>query len=231
MDNSESLFLDVVRQLDNGGVLQDMVLIGSWALPVYRTHFGNDPEVPILRTTDIDFLLGAPPSVRKQLDVPRALASIGFDPDWSAHGGYCRYVHPEMEVEFLIPNRGKGVDRAIVVENLKVPAQPLRFVSLAYDCSIVVSFRGHNIRVPEPEAFTLLKLLVIPRRKSPAKKRKDIETARSLGDFLLSRHVCATRIIEIHQTLPVSGRKTILREAEMHVPKLAQVLWDSQHSI
>ncbi len=81
MDSSTALFLQVVGELDNGRVLQDMVLIGSWALPVYRKLFDDDPEVPVLRTTDIDFLIGAPPAIRTKLDVPSVLSKLGFDPD------------------------------------------------------------------------------------------------------------------------------------------------------
>ncbi len=90
-----------------------------------------------------------------------------------------------MEVEFLIPNRSRGTDRAIAVDDLKVSAQPLRFVSLAYDHSIVLPFYGHNIRVPEPEAFILLKLLVIPRRRTDAKKERILRRRHHWAAILL----------------------------------------------
>ena len=148
-------------------------------LPIYREYFGGSPEIPVLRTTDVDFLIGMPPRIKGTLDVPAALAEIGFEPEWSLQGGYCKYIHPEMEVEFLIPDHGRGATRSISVKALRVEAQPLRFLSLAYERSFIVRFHGYDIRIPEPEAFVLLKLLVINRRKDQAKITKDAYTARA----------------------------------------------------
>lgn len=111
MLDDEDLFLRIIAGLDDGGVLQQVVLIGSWALRVYQTHFDNNPEVPILTTTDVDFLVPNPPRLE-----------------------------------------------------LSTVAQPLEYVSLAYDRSMIVRHRGHDVRVPQPEAFVVLKLLVVPTR-------------------------------------------------------------------
>ena len=156
MADDNDLFLKKVGLLERGGVLNDIVLIGSWVLPIYRTYFNNAPEIPLLRTTDVDFLVGMPPRIRREFDVPAALSGLGFEPEWSSQGGYCKYVHPEMEVEFLIPEQGRGAGRSISVDALRVEAQPLRFLSLAYDRSMFVRYQGYDIRVPEPEAFVFL---------------------------------------------------------------------------
>ena len=169
MEDDDGLFLSIIDRLSKGGVLSDIVLVGSWVLPMYREFFDNAAEIPVLRTTDLDFLVGTPPKIRCSFDVPSALSDLGFEPEWSLHGGYCKYVHPEMEVEFLIPEQGRGSDTAVTVHALHLQAQPLRFLALAFDRSMVVRYRGYDIRVPEPEAFVLLKLLVIPRRKDHSK--------------------------------------------------------------
>lgn len=79
----------------------------------------------------------------------------------------------------------KSNDGASPVEKLHLSAQPLRYLSLAFDHTVFVEYCGHSVRVPEPEAFVLLKLLVIPRRKNDAKVAKDIQTVQDLGEFLL----------------------------------------------
>jgi hypothetical protein len=185
--STEDLFLRLLQELDKGGVLQQIVLIGSWALPIYRRFFDDDPEIPILRTTDVDFLVGNPPKITSPMDIQRSLSELGFEPAWAVSGGYCKYVHPDMEVEFLIPEKGAGVSHAIEIEDLNVTAQPLRYLSIAYDYSMPVEYHGLRVRVPEPEAFVLLKLLVLPRRKDAAKSEKDIVTASVLGSYLLKR--------------------------------------------
>ncbi|MFP4205959.1 MAG: hypothetical protein ACLFSP_07610, partial [Spirochaetaceae bacterium] len=86
MADDDELFLTIIDRLSQGGVLTDIVLIGSWVLPVYRAYFNDAPEIPVLRTTDLDFLVGMPPKVRREFDVPAALSELGFEPEWSLQG-------------------------------------------------------------------------------------------------------------------------------------------------
>jgi hypothetical protein len=109
-----------------------------------------------------------PPNIHGSFDVPAALSEFGFEPQWSLQGDFCKYVHPEIEVEFLIPELGRGRANAVKITELGISAQPLLFLSLAYKRSMSVSYHGYNIRVPEPEVFVLLKLLILPRRKDNA---------------------------------------------------------------
>lgn len=220
MENDEDLFLTVIGRLAAGGVLRDIVLTGSWVLPVYRSYFNDAPEIPVLRTTDVDFLVGMPPRIHEDFDVPAALAELGFEPEWSLHGDFCKYVHPEMEVEFLIPEQGPGAGTSIAVDALRVRAQPLRYLSLAYDRSMVVQYHGYDIRVPEPEAFVLLKLLVMPRRKDRAKIEKDAYTARAVGKYLFDREERRTRLRDMFAGLPKGWQKTARESAGDHFPEL-----------
>lgn len=224
MENSESLFLKIIGKLDAGKVLQDIVLIGSWVLPIYRTYFDNDPEIPILRTTDVDFLLGMPPNIQNTFDIPAALSEIGFENAWSLQGDFCKYVHPNLEVEFLIPEHGRGTGRSVSIPSLNINAQPLRFLSFAYKRSICISYWGYNIRVPEPEVFVLLKLLILPRRKDDAKRIKDAYTARTLGEFLLKRIDRRAYMQNLFNDLPKGWQKTIRNASWEHFPSLLDVL-------
>lgn len=224
MENAESLFLKIIGKLDAGDVLQDIVLIGSWALPVYRTYFDDDPEIPILRTTDVDFLLGMPPNIQTTFDIPAALSELGFENEWSIQGDFCKYVHPDLEVEFLIPEHGRGTGRAISIPNLGISAQPLRFLSLAYERSMCISYHGYNIRVPEPEVFVLLKLLILPRRKDNAKRMKDAYTVRTIGEFLLKRSDRRAYIQKLFDELPKGWQKKIRSVSSEHFPTLLDAL-------
>lgn len=224
MESGETLFLRIIDKLDTGGVLQKIVLVGSWVLPIYRAYFEDDPEIPILRTTDVDFLVGMPPNIHGSFDISAALSELGCEPEWSLQGGFCKYVHPELEVEFLIPEHGRGTSRAVFIEALGIRAQPLRFLSLAYDRSMCVPYHGYNIRVPEPEAFVLLKLLILPRRKDKAQIMKDAVTAKSLGEYLLKRNDSKTRMQELFKELPKGWQKKIQNVSKDHFPLLLDVL-------
>ncbi|HSA34153.1 MAG TPA: hypothetical protein P5077_10540, partial [bacterium] len=56
-----ALFNSIVKELDSHGSLDDMILIGGWALKMYHHHYG-DPKIPVKSTTDADFLFRDPHS-------------------------------------------------------------------------------------------------------------------------------------------------------------------------
>jgi len=99
----------------------------------------------------------------------------------------------------------------------------LRFLSLAFDRSMVVHYRGYEIRVPEPEAFVLLKLIVIPRRKDRSKARKDAYTARSVGEYLLDNAERKEKLIEVFADLPKGWQQKIRSAAKEHLPRFLEI--------
>lgn len=79
VEENYKLLASVFRELQKAGVLQHIILAGSWCQYFYRIFFDNSPEVPLLRTTDIDFLIPNPPGISTGADVPFILSSLGFD--------------------------------------------------------------------------------------------------------------------------------------------------------
>ena len=49
MADDEGLFLKIIDRLAKGGVLTDIVLIGSWVLPILRPSQRMEEEDPQLR--------------------------------------------------------------------------------------------------------------------------------------------------------------------------------------
>ena len=70
------------------------------------------------------------------LRILRRLDHAGLDPVWSPGGEHCKYVHPEIEVEFLTPELGKGDSGSVDIPGLMVKAQPLRYLGFAADGGI-----------------------------------------------------------------------------------------------
>ena len=89
---------------------------------------------------------------------------------------------------------------------------------------MVVRYRGYGIRVPEPEAFVLLKLLVIPRRKDQGKAAKDVYTARSIGEFLLGDSERRARLLDMVTGLPKGWQNTIRDSAREYFPELFELI-------
>ena len=99
MERKSNLFFKTLNLLYGADVLEDIILIGSWCHYFYKIYFSNAPEIPLLRTLDIDFLIPNPPKIRKDVNVPEILNSLDFIPSNNYLTGHTKYVHPELELD------------------------------------------------------------------------------------------------------------------------------------
>lgn len=224
MDDNSGLFERVLSQLHENGILSNLILVGSWCLAVYRENFQQSPEIPLLRTLDIDFLIPNPPRINKPADVPEMLKHLGFDVEYSVLGGFSKFMHPELEIEFLTPDLGRGRSTSYKITEIKIVAQGLRYISLAEQYAVEMIYKGIPVRVPEPAAFTLLKLLTSSKRKDSTKSERDISTARQLTDFLLQRPAQIAKLSEIFRCMPEKWQTTTLRIMRDRSLKLHELL-------
>lgn len=184
MASQREICRSVLERLDEAGVLQDIVLIGSWCLEGYKDYFGRNSLLTALRTRDIDFLVPNPARIRKAVDVPALLADLGFLTEFH-HNGYIRLLHPELIVEFLVPERGRGTDRPVQLPKLHMNAQALRFLNALADDTVTVTLHGVPVRMPHPAVFALHKLLIAPRRQGRSEKQaKDFQAAAAVLEAL-----------------------------------------------
>lgn len=99
MEKSQfDLCLRVLKKLHHAGVLDDVIVIGSWALYFYKFYFKGNEYVPDIRTRDIDFLVPLPPRLKHKADIPEMLKELGFIINFRGEGGYIRLDHPELIV-------------------------------------------------------------------------------------------------------------------------------------
>lgn len=179
MDDLFSRLLELFAAL---GLWKDgLELIGSWSFLLYQRHLGVRP-LP-LRTQDVDFLLPWPYRGAKEVDLSSALAGLGFLPVTTA-GGSMYFAHPELKVEFLVPERGRGGLDCRLVKALGVRAVPLRFLDMLLKDPIRLVEGGVAVRVPKPLNYCPHKLIVAQRRKDAAKREKDVQHAVWTMDIL-----------------------------------------------
>lgn len=170
----EDLFHTILETFDELGLWKDGVeLIGSWSFLLYQRHLGVR-ALP-LRTQDVDFLLPWPYHGRL-VDLSTRLAKLGFHSVTTSIGSMY-FVHPELKLEFLTPEHGKGGQDFRLVGALGIKAVPLRFLDMLLKDSILVGTGKLKARVPAPMNFCLHKLLIAQRRPTAAKREKDIEQA------------------------------------------------------
>ena len=222
MDEKEQfkIFREVLLQFQNQGILKDIMLIGSWCLYFYRAEFENHDQIPPVRTSDLDFLIPANKKISKDVDIPEALKQMGFVPTFNRSTGLIVYDHPELRIEFLIPELGRGHDRPQNVEKLHVKAQGLRYLSLLSDYPRIMRDGALRVKVPEPAAFALHKLIISARRLNKEKAKKDLEMAVGLLDFLYAKPREIGRIKSILRTIPKKWLEAILLVSKKHFPQL-----------
>ena len=103
----------ILKRFQQAGILQEMMLIGSWCLHFYRIVFENHDALPAVRTMDVDFLIPDIHQVKMEADIPRLLKEEGFLSSYNRVSGMVKFDHPELRVEFLVPELGKGHDKPL----------------------------------------------------------------------------------------------------------------------
>ncbi len=217
MERKSSLFFKILNSLHAAGALQDIILIGSWCHYFYKDYFSNAPEIPLLRTLDIDFLVPNPPRIKKEVNIPEILESFDFMPLNNYLTGYTKYSHPELELEFLIADLGKGKgNEPYRIPKLHINAQGLRFLNLLQSHTIEIKYLDMTVVVPEPAAYVLHKFIIFERRLSKEKQLRDLKSAKEIGEFLLGKRKEKKKILDIFNSLPKKWQKTILRNLETY---------------
>jgi Nucleotidyltransferase len=211
VEKEHDLFFTILIRLDKEEVLRDIILIGGWCSLVYKEYFGNPVEISMQRTADLDLLIPNPPRIHKDVDVSLILEELGFDRKVSLLDGYEKYVHPDLEVEFLTPERGRGRGKPYSIDKLHINAQGLRYLDLIQSYTMKISYNGISINVPEPTAYVLHKFILSDRRKKQFKREKDIETARQLGEYLLDQESQRNKMREIYLSMPEKWKKDLIK--------------------
>ncbi len=172
MQKKYALFHKVLKRFHDIGILDEIVLVGSWCMYFYKDYFAPGRYGPSIRTKDIDFLVPLPVRSKEKIDVGEILKDEGFLVTFD-NRGYMRLEHPEIRIEFLVPEKGRGIDKPYPLPHLGVNAQGLRFLDFLVQNIILIESDDLNIKVPHPAAFGLHKLIISARRKTEAKLLKD----------------------------------------------------------
>lgn len=210
-------------QLQAAGALEELMLIGSWCLYFYRFAYDDHAGLPAFRTLDVDFLVPDPKGVKREVDIPEILRKEGFIPQFNRSSGVVKYNHPELQVEFLVPELGRSSHGSQEVKRLHVKAQGLRYLHLLLDYPMHVSYKELKICAPEPAAFALHKLIVSSRRLNVSKKKSDLETTIGLLNFLCDRPKDLNKIRLILNAIPKKWADTIFSVSRVHYPKLNEM--------
>lgn len=211
-DAPVDLCLKVLRRLDKARVLQDVILVGSWCVYFYREYLDAGPQLSALRTRDMDFLIRRPLKMRAKISITKLLEDLGFIPDFSGDGPV-RLSHPELMIDFLVEERGRGSDKPYPVKALGIKAQPLRFIGMLSDDTVKMRTRGMTLVLPHPINFGLQKLIISGRRSNKDKQAKDRSQAVEILRMIVERGE-GEMVRAKFQGLPLGWRKAVLASLE-----------------
>ena len=188
MEKSQyELCIEVLRRLDKSGILKHIVLVGSWCALFYEKYFSGVKYATILKTRDIDFLIPKPATIEKAVDMAELLKDLGFVTGFTGSQGYMRLEHPQLIVEFLVPERGRSTETPYKLPKLGINAQALRYLEFLGGNTITVEAEGLELILPHPANFGLHKLLVVGKRPSKEKAAKDMQDAARILNALVEK--------------------------------------------
>ena len=181
MESSQKqTFWQTIALFHDVGVLEYIVVVGSWAEYLYQEAGLILGFRSSFRTQDFDVLLRNIHLPKRPIDLAAELTRHGYLMMQNPQTGLMKFDKGgELEVEFLLREMGKGQLEPYRHEYLGVTAQGLRHMDILSDHSVILQLRGFVIRVPRPQAYILHKLL-INQHRSVAKQEKDIGAVRDL---------------------------------------------------
>jgi hypothetical protein len=206
------LCLEILRRFKREKLLGNLILIGSWCLVFYEDYFHSKKGVDAaaLKTRDIDFLIPSPSKIAHKTDVPALFKDLGFVVTIGGSNGLIRLSHPDLILEFLVPERGRGEEKPVNLPQLGMNATALRFLNFLTENIIPIKVEDFHIYVPHPVNFALHKLIVSQRRSNKDKSTKDSQTAvRLLNDLIVKGEGGAIR--RVFNAAPAKWRKEMLK--------------------
>lgn len=208
--NQYNLCCEVLHRLEKAGVLNHVVLIGSWCLLAYEDYFKSERYSPSIRTRDIDILVPVPHTFDRKVDIEELLKDLDFVTSFNGRDGYMQFVHSDLMLEFIVPERGRGSDKPFLIPDLGINAQPLRFMDFLASNIIRLKFAGVKVSVPHPVNFSLLKIIVSMRRNRLVKKENDMRQAIEVLRALIQKGE-EDNLRKVFLSCPITWQRKIIK--------------------
>jgi len=205
------LCLEILRRFNKAGILKDMILIGSWSAYFYNEYFTGASYLNrvALKTRDIDFLIHDPAKIKHEINVPELLRDLGFVIIYKGSKGYIKLEHPDLLLEFLVLEKGRGLDKPFPLPKLGLNAVALRFLTFLSQNTIKIKVEDFYITLPHPANFALHKLIIFQRRLKEEKAIKDRNTAIEILKALIKKGE-TPEVKNIMEALPAKWQKKIV---------------------
>ncbi len=188
----EKEFIYLLKEFQEKGALEHLVLIGSWCLPVYREHY----PIPrfVFTTSDVDFSIHSPRDLRRRpgIALQKSLTKLGYVPTSGILSKAEKYIPaPDSEVnslsiEFLC-EPGRNALEPFHLPGLGIVANPVPYQKILLENRMTLTYKKISVQLPRPAVWAIHKIAISQLRKGERhelKMIKDMDNALVILNWL-----------------------------------------------
>ena len=138
MINNIYALKDILTIYEDKGLLDNIILVGSWAEYFYEDYFDNYKS--LMKTQDFDFFIHDDKSINKKINLVEEFDTIGFYP----------------QIDYITSLKRTG-ESPIELKKLNINAESLPYFDITYAYNMKVDFNGISLTIPTPQAYVIQK--------------------------------------------------------------------------
>lgn len=212
-------FIETLGILNDLGLLDHVILIGSWAEYLYERCNVIDGFISTTKTLDIDFLVRNIRKPREKIALVDAFKDKGYELSFR-HTGVVTLIKDGFEVEFLAKQVGKP--EPIVDSPNFGKLETLGHMRIIDENTVTVVYEGVAVIIPHPASFALHKMIINKDRKE--KQEKDAEAVKNLIYSLDEDEMMIKSFQIMYNTLTVKETKAVKSFSEKYNLDLTDLL-------
>jgi hypothetical protein len=202
--NYENELLNIIKAFGDNGILENIIIIGSWATYFYVKIF--EGFIPSIRTLDVDCYVPMDKNITVKKSVKEALKPINYEQTFDTGTEKNKFISPNgFEIEFLTKLR-RDQSSIVRIDSMGVNAEQLGNLDIFDNGYIEVDFEGYNVKVASPSAYVMQKIL-ISKKRSSEKYRKDLESLQLVYEEIKKNEFHLSEFIKLVDSLGKGTRK------------------------
>lgn len=197
----EKAFWEVIKAFDELGLLEHIMVIGSWAEYLYPPLFNTD-FIPNVRTRDVDFFYRNINIPREKIPLIAKLKEYGFEHEMDPYSEVSKFYKEDfLELEFLTRALGSAAKSTYPICSLDIKSEGLRAINILADYACEVEIKGYKLYVPEPSAYVIQKILTNPERIPKYKREKDMIAVSEILIHIKQNELHLNKLRDVYYTL------------------------------
>lgn len=206
MIENEQQLKKILEIMNTEGILNDVILIGSWCLLFYKNIFENFE--PLIRTTDLDFYVPDAKKIKEKNGLINTLRVENYDLISDTLTNKSTFISPDgFELEFITKLNRKKLD-CVQLGKTRIYAESISYVDIFSANYIDVCYGDISFKIASPSSYVLQKLLINEMRKE--KSEKDILSIKYVLEYIRSSKKSQDELVALFVSLPKKWQNKIL---------------------